>query len=398
MARFNRPHLLLKAITRLIDREFSLAHASFLALDEKKQRFVFADSKGTRRFPVNLVKVDMDHPIVCHFLKNRKRLHRSDFLSREGLKAEFRKDGLAGARLRELTEVFSAMQFLKAELVVPGFFKNRLLGLLLIGAKLDGGSFSKKEISFFQILAQDCSMAMQTGEYHQNLVEKNQELEKRIQEVEALRRKDEETQVQVMRSLAQEIYAKDSYTYGHVNQVERLGMMIAREMGLDASGPFGRTLRAGLILHDVGKVGIPDIILKKEAALNDEEWQIMRTHPEKGAKILQPLSDFKEVSEIVLYHHEYWDGTGYPSGLKGGDIPLGARIVSVADAFHAMVSNRCYSRGKSVEFACEELERCAGGQFDPLVVRAFLSALKREMKKRGVGFFKEERELEPSAV
>ena len=105
----------------------------------------------------------------------------------------------------------------------------------------------------------------------------------------------------------------------------------------------------------------------------------MRQHPVKGAKILEPLSGFREVANVVLHHHENFDGSGYPDGLRGEEIPLEARIVSVVDAFHAIVSKRCYSKGRPIHVAFEELERCAGSQFDPKVVNAFVRAYKRTM-------------------
>jgi len=233
-------------------------------------------------------------------------------------------------------------------------------------------------------------MAIKTSEYHQHLLERNVELEKRIKEVDHLRKRERNTFYEILRSLAQEVYAKDAYTYGHVRQVERLGVMTAKEMGLDLSDRKKDILTASLILHDVGKIGIPDRILNKPSKLNAEEWSIMKTHVDKGAGILEHLSNFREVAEIVRCHHENYDGSGYPRGLIGNQIPLESRIVSVVDAFHAIVSTRCYSQGKPAEVAFEELRRCSGTQFDPDVVEAAIRGVKKEMKKRGVGFFKEE--------
>jgi len=261
------------------------------------------------------------------------------------------------------------------------------LGLLLLGGKTNRAPFTDPEIAFFQILTQDCSMAVKSAEYHQSLVERNRELSKRVTEIEKMRCKEQKTYYQIMRSLAQEVYAKDAYTFGHVGQVERLGLLTAKEMGLDMSGRRKDILSAGLILHDVGKIGIPDHILNKPASLDEKEWGIMRTHVDKGVMILEPLTDFKEVREIVRCHHENFDGSGYPRGIKGDKIPIESRIVSVVDAFHAIVSTRCYSRGRSVDIAYEELERCAGTQFDPKVVEAFIRAMKKEMKKRGIDFY-----------
>ena len=157
------------------------------------------------------------------------------------------------------------------------------------------------------------------------------------------------------------------------------GKAWGKEMGYDMTGRKKDVLIASLHLHDVGKIGIPDHILMKPASLNEEEWKIMRQHPVKGAKILEPLSGFKEVANVVLHHHENYDGTGYPEGLKGEAIPLEARIVAVVDAFHAIVSKRCYSKGRSIDAAFQELERCAGTQFDPHVVEAFIRAYKRTL-------------------
>lgn len=386
MVRLHRPDRLLKLITRLIDKQFKLTHTSFLVADPKNDRFVFFDSKGARKFPVRLLKMELDNPLAVYFQQHSRRM--PEYLEASELRRRIEETGdCAGGPFQKILKL---MTNFKVELAVPSFYKKQLLGMLLMGAKKDGSKFQREEISFFQILAQDCSMALKTSEYHQVLTEKNRQLEERIVEVETLRKKEGELYKQVMRCLAQEVYAKDAYTFGHISQVERLGLMTAKEMGLDVDGKHGQVLSAGLILHDVGKIGIPDDVLKKPAPLTDAEWKIMKTHPEKGARILSPLTDFKEVMNIVLSHHENWDGSGYPRGLKGEEIPLEARIVAVVDAFHAMVSTRTYSRGKSVEHAMEELERCAGQQFDPGVVKAFLQALKREMRKRGVGFFRDD--------
>ncbi|MBI3306898.1 MAG: HD domain-containing protein [Candidatus Omnitrophica bacterium] len=394
MVRLKRPERLLKMITRYIDRELGLLHTSIVVLEEKRNRYIFVDSKGSRRFPVKFVKFELDHPLVQWFSQQHED-HPSaeDYLMRAALAKK-----LVNSQYRLLVpekraiyeRVKKSMDNLKVELAIPAYFKQTLIGFLLLGEKKDKASFTDSEISFFQVLTQDCSMAVKNAEYHQGLIEKNRELEKRIKEIEGLHKKEHETYFQIMKALAQEIHAKDPYTFGHINQVERLGLMTAEEMGLDLSGRRRAILSAGLILHDVGKIGIPDHILKKPSALTAEEREVMKEHVEKGAKILSHLSDFKEVAEIVRCHHESFDGTGYPRGLKGDQIPIESRIVSVVDSFHAIVSKRCYGTGRPIEVAFEELERCSGSQFDPEVVSAFIRSLKRAMAKRGVGFFKDD--------
>lgn len=397
MVRLKRPERLLKLITRFIDRELGLSHTSLLVRDEKRQRFIFVDSKGRRRFPLGLLKIDADDALVRWFEQGPPKIDgikfRDDCLDRrviEQARGNKRWKTLPDDVRQNIDRVAKAMEDFKAHLAVPGYFKDSLIGLLLLGKKTDGRRFTDSEIAFFEILTQDCSMAVKTAEYHQSIIAQNKELGARVEEIEKLRKKERETYYQIMRSLAQEVYEKDNYTFGHVTQVERLGIMTAKEMGLNLTGRDREVLCAGLILHDVGKIGIPDHILKKPGSLNQDEWKVMKTHVEKGAKILEHLSDFKEALEIVRCHHENFDGSGYPRGLKGDRVPLFARIVSVVDAFHAIVSTRCYSKGRPAEAAFEELKRCAGTQFDPVVVDAFIRAMKREMKKRGVGFFLDE--------
>jgi putative nucleotidyltransferase with HDIG domain len=387
MVRLKRPDRLLKLITRFIDRQFGLAHASLLIFDPKKDHYVFVNSKGTKRLPMGLVKFNSDHPLVQWFSGSKKKLpFQKDFLFLSDVKkmlsrAEFRL--ASNSKADQLAGIQKTMQNLKVELLVPGYFKDTLVGLLMLGRRVNGRCFTAQEVTFFQTLAHDCSMAVKTAEYNQNLVEQNQELAKRLEEIERMRNKEQRTYYEIMRSLAEEVHAKEPYVFGHISEVERLGMMTAREMGMDLSGKTKDLLSAAMILHDVGKIGIPDNILCKPGRLTPDEWRIMKTHVEKGARILEPLTDFKKVREIIMAHHERFDGSGYPRGLKGDEISIEARIISVVDSFHAIVSSRCYREGRSIDFAIHEIRNCAGTQFDPVVVRAFLKALKKELQEKG---------------
>ncbi len=387
MVRLKRPDRLLKLITRFIDRQFGLAHASLLVFDPKKDHYVFVNSKGTKRLPMGLVKFDAGHPLVQWFTGSKKKQpFQKDFLFLSDVKkmlsrAEFRM--ASNSKADQLAGIQKTMQNLKVELLVPGYFRDTLVGLLMLGRRVNGRCFTTQEVTFFQTLAHDCSMAVKTSEYNQNLVDQNQELARRLEEIERMRHKEQRTYYEIMRSLAEEVHAKEPYIFGHVSEVERLGMMTAREMGMDLSGKTKALLSAALILHDVGKIGIPDNILCKPGQLTPEEWKIMKTHVEKGARILEPLTDFKEAREIIMAHHERFDGSGYPRGLKGDEILIEARIISVVDSFHAIVSSRCYREGRSIDLAIHEIRNCAGTQFDPVVVDAFLRALKNELQKKG---------------
>ncbi|HEX9779848.1 MAG TPA: HD domain-containing phosphohydrolase [bacterium] len=166
------------------------------------------------------------------------------------------------------------------------------------------------------------------------------------------------------------------YTHEHVSRSVEYATKILvklREMGVSLGDVPEEVLLAGILLHDVGKIFTPKEILFKPGPLNDEEWRIMRRHPVDGAEILEQIGGLEELARIVRYHQESYDGTGYPDGLKGEQIPLGARIASVVDAFDAMITDRPYRKGMPIEHAIDELKRNRGVQFDPSVVDAIIS-------------------------
>ena len=160
--------------------------------------------------------------------------------------------------------------------------------------------------------------------------------------------------------------AKNSYMCGHSERVAMLSLLLANTMGLS---PAEQTrIHIGAHLHDIGKIGIPDVILNKQGKLTDDEFNIIRQHPAIGDNIVGKLKLFHSVADIVRHHHERFDGQGYPDGLRGHDISLGARIVAVADAFDAMTSARAYRTAFTLSQAIAETQRCQGTQFDPEIV------------------------------
>ena len=176
---------------------------------------------------------------------------------------------------------------------------------------------------------------------------------------------------EIAKSLAGAIDAKDPYTKGHSTSVSRYSEALARALNLPENEV--ERISLGALLHDVGKIGIPENVLKKPDKLSDDEWNIMKQHPVIGAeKVLQPNESLRDLIPIVKYHHEHVDGTGYPEHLKGDEIPLSAKIVAVADAFHALVSDRPYRKGLGLETACDILMKGAGSQWDSALVRKFI--------------------------
>ncbi len=171
-------------------------------------------------------------------------------------------------------------------------------------------------------------------------------------------------------ALSEALDARDGYTAGHAHSVLEMVEATGRELGI--SGAELEALRCGALFHDIGKIGVPDRILNKPGPLDEGEWRVMKRHPEIGAQILAPLAFMAPSVPIVRHEHEHWDGSGYPDGLAGEEIPLGARVILVCDAYHAMTSDRPYRAALDRWEALRRLRVGAGRQFDPGVVDAFL--------------------------
>ena len=172
-----------------------------------------------------------------------------------------------------------------------------------------------------------------------------------------------------LKALTAALEARDSETHGHSERVVSYSLRLGREYGLNSEQM--KSLEFGSLLHDIGKIGVPDSILRKPAKLTEEEWVRMREHPLHGQQILRGIEFLQGASRVVAQHHEKWDGTGYPLGLRSEEIDICARIFAVADAFDAITSDRVYRRGKPYEAAAQELDDWAARQFDPKVVEAF---------------------------
>jgi putative two-component system response regulator len=188
-------------------------------------------------------------------------------------------------------------------------------------------------------------------------------------------KKLEDTFLYAVRTLINAIEARDPYTKGHSIRVTRLTDSLLRKLGIDA-GLLSDTILAAQ-LHDIGKLGISDGILNKPSRLSEDERYVMRTHPEVGYQILKPiLTD--DCLKGILHHHERWDGEGYPMNLAGEDIPFSARVITIADAFDAMITDRTYRNGVNAGNALAEIERRSGTQFDPRLVPPFLEVIRHQ--------------------
>ncbi len=227
---------------------------------------------------------------------------------------------------------------------------NRLVGVLILVSFNPEVVFSDKLRRSFFMLVSKAAACIENSYLYDNL---------------------QKQYVETVESFAQALEAKDSYTHGHSRQVSCYAALIARNLGF--SNEKLAALQQASILHDIGKIGISDTILNFPRELTEDEFCEVRKHPLKGRNILAPISSLAAVTEVIYYHHEHWDGGGYPEGLAGQDIPQMARIIGVADAFDAMTSQRPYRAPLNLEEAFAELQKGAGGQFDPELVDIFIA-------------------------
>ena len=237
--------------------------------------------------------------------------------------------------------------------------------------KLDIQSYCEKSDSFEQLLLLIQSGLKSVEQMHlissinEELNEKNEELEKAY--------------LDTIGILRQTVEAKDTYTRGHSDRVSAYSVLIGEKLGL--SDKDIHTLKIGGLFHDIGKIGVPDSILLKSSKLSDDEYSQIKNHPSIGAHILGDVPMFQDIIPIVLHHHERFDGNGYPSQLKGTDIPYFARIAAVADTFDAMTSKRSYRDSLPIDVVKDEISRCSGTQFDSDIAKVFLDILNNDYDK-----------------
>ncbi len=243
----------------------------------------------------------------------------------------------------------------KSFISVPLRVKNKVIGVLNINSPKAKKQFDDRDVKLLTILADQAAMTLDNMALFNNL---------------------QLFYFEMVQTLARTIDAKDSYTYDHADRARKYAKAIAQEMNLPQT--IVRHIEYAALMHDIGKIGISDEILLKPGKLSPEEIEVIKKHPTIGHRILAPVKFLSPVAPMVLYHQEWFDGSGYPEGLANEEIPLGARIVAVIDAYDAMTSNRPYRKALPREVAIDELKKGAGKQFDPNIVNIFINILAQE--------------------
>jgi HD-GYP domain-containing protein (c-di-GMP phosphodiesterase class II) len=327
--------------------------ASLLLVDEAKAELYWESALGAGKALKNTVRLAIDDRSIAGYVA----------MTGEGLIVN---DVPNDPRHSKKT-VFKTGGFVTRNMIcVPLKAKTKVLGVLQAINRLPsvGGdaNFHEDERRILETLSHQVAIAIDNSRLYASV---------------------KKTFLDTVEALAEAIEKKDHYTGGHTKRVVYFSMCIAKY--LDLTAEERERIRLGAVLHDVGKIGIEDKILKKQAPLDKDEWKVMQTHPDIGYDIMSRVEGLKDVIAGMRYHHERWDGKGYPFGMKGEEIPLLARIISVADTYDAMVSTRPYRKGIDPKEAFDEIVKYRGTQFDPVVVDAFIEAFQKEKMGKGSG-------------
>jgi HD-GYP domain-containing protein (c-di-GMP phosphodiesterase class II) len=328
---------MLEQVIKTTQKTLSIAAASILLFGDNEEELFFEVASGPVGKVLRQVKLNTRYGIAGQVARTGRPLIVNDVTRSE----KFHKmiDDTTGFQTRSL-------------ICAPLMVRRRILGVIEVLNKLDGTEFGEQDLEAVVSVATTTAMSIENTRQYQEILDafKN-----------------------TISTLAAAIDAKDPSACGHSQRVMEYTIMAGTYFSL--SPEENETLRNAAVLHDIGKIEIDSCILNKDGPLTEEEWEIMRHHPAAGANLIKEITYLEKASELVLYHHERYDGKGYPRGLRGEAIPLGARLIAIADAFDTMTTGRAYRQVMTIDKAIVELQECAGSQFCPVAVEAFVSGL-----------------------
>lgn len=360
------PQVLIKMIVRGLVQKVGVKHAGILLYIKEKDTYILTVSRGKSglKIPAGFARMDTDNPLIRFFKERQdKKIFGTEVLEYRKLKPYIIQKKHRKEVINFLKKISCQMEILESVACVPSFFRDDLIGILLLGAKERNAGFKQEELNFFAALASDVAMAIRNAQLFKEL---ESELEKR-----------RSLFIHTTIALAATVEAKDRYTHNHLSRVTNYSLAIAQKLKqkIKLDDKFMEDLHIASLLHDVGKIATPERILNKAGSLTIGERKVIQEHPLKGVAILQAIRELHDIIPGIKYHHERYDGKGYPEGLKGKEIPLSASIIAVADAFDAMTTDRPFRKAFTNEDAFTELRCCSGSQFDPKAVRAALDVL-----------------------
>jgi len=330
---------LLKQTTQMTQHALKASASSVLLFDEGKQELFFKVAEGEVGKVLKKLRLDSQSGIVGWVVCHGKPLIINDV----------RKDLRFNEGIDEITGFVT-----RSIMCVPLVVNRKTIGVVEVLNKQDGSDFNGQDLEALMSVASTTAIAIENTRLHQSMVDGYKG---------------------TIEALAAAIDAKDPYTCGHSQRVTEYALLGG--ISLSLSREELEVLEYAGILHDIGKIGISDRMLCKPGRLTPKEWDIMRRHSTIGANILKNVPFLQPARELILHHHERYDGSGYPDGLKGEEIPIGARLLGVADAFDTMTTSRSYCAALDVQSALEELRQLSGTQFCPVAVDAFISGFNK---------------------
>ena len=374
MIMIHDPKLLIKLIVRMIVRKLGVKHAGMILYEPERDSYVLSISRGITgvKIPAGYTRFNRESPLIRLFggtEYNHLTLNRNAIVIQDINHLIWKESVLTngnGSEVKKLLyKISEQMEMLNSVACVPAYYRHKLLAILLLGEKEDGERFSQDELDFFAAIASDAAMAIRNAQLFTRLKAQSE--------------RNRRLFLQTISVLGSTIEAKDAYTHGHTERVTEYSLAVARQMAANGSAQFQEGFFENLyiagLLHDIGKIAVPEAVLNKPGRLTAGERAIIEQHTAKGAEMVKPLSLPQECSDGILYHHERFDGRGYPQGLKGNDIPISAAIIAVADAYDAMTSDRPYRKGLDKAVALEEIRKNSAAQFNPLPARAIQELL-----------------------
>jgi HD-GYP domain-containing protein (c-di-GMP phosphodiesterase class II) len=329
---------MLEQVIKTTQKTLNIEAASILLFGDNEEELFFEVASGPVGKVLRQVKLSTRYGIAGQVARTGKPLIVNDVARSE--------------KFHKMIDDTTGFQT-KALICAPLMVQYKILGVIEVLNKMDDTEFDEHDLEAVVSVATTTAMAIENTRQCQVILDafKN-----------------------TISTLAAAIDAKEPYACGHSQRVMEYTVMAGTYFSL--SPEENETLRNAAVLHDIGKIVIDSCILNKKEALTPEEWELIRQHPAAGANLLKEITYLEKASELVLYHHERFDGKGYPEGLRGEDIPLGARLIAIADAFDTMTTGRAYRPAMSIDQAVKELQACAGTQFCPIAVEAFVSGLR----------------------
>lgn len=339
-----RMERLLQQIIEMTQNALHASAASILLFHDNERELFFESASGPVEKELRHVKVNTEYSIAGQVLRTGKPLTVNNVNKNKNF--------------HRIIDEFTGF-VTKSLICVPLVTYHKTIGVLEVLNKLDGSDFDESDMHVVVPVATTAAMAIENTRLHQTTLDAYKN---------------------TIVTLAGAIDAKDPYTRGHSQRVMELTLLAGSSLVLSTEEM--ETLEYASILHDIGKIVVDSQILTKPASLTPSEWNIMREHPAIGANLLKKIPFLEKASELVRCHHERYDGTGYPDRLKGEEIPMGARLIAIADAFDTMTTSRSYRSALNIEYAIRELKNGAGTQFCPVAVKAFISSFRARTKSR----------------